>query len=793
MASPTSSSEPGPSSSFDLLHPALQRWAYDQGWKTLRDAQERAIGPIITGDCDIIIAAATAAGKTEAAFLPILSAIATDAEATDETSALTVYDPWADLETGTASGVQVLCLSPLKALINDQFQRLEQLCERASITVHRWHGDVSESSKRKLRSHPSGVLLITPESLEALFVNRGTQIPRLLAGLRYIVIDELHSFIAEQRGAQVQSLMNRVELAIRRQVPRVGLSATLGDMAQAAAFIRPVSPETVEIIEAEKGGAGIRLQVRGYTASPPAMSPKEVRAAEQAGRDVSVEATVTKDRNSIAGDLFETLRGQDNLIFANARGNVELYADLLARTSDRLGIPNEFWPHHGNLSKNIRETVEAYLKDRSRPATAVCTSTLEMGIDIGTVESIAQIGPPPSVAALRQRLGRSGRRGGPSVIRLYISENPLNERSGYIDQLRCGIVQTTAMVRLMLDRWLETPDDPGFNYSTLIQQIMSAIAQHGGATPLELYRALCGPGPFRLVDQTRFALLLRAMAARDLLIQASDGLLLHGTAGERHVNHYSFYAAFQTLDEWRLTAAGKTLGTVPISQPLYEGTMLIFAGRRWKVTDINPDARVITMEPSTGGTPPVFDSGTIEVSDRVRTEMTTVYQSTDEPPWLNPAGEQLLTEGRETFDRLGLGETTALVDEPDVLLFPWMGDRAMHTAAIALRCEGIEANVEGPAIRLSNTSTEEALDAIRVLTAGPPPTPTDLAHFIENPEIDKWDWALDEDLARESAGSRLLDIDGAWVILAKARQDIARTSKPTQTPSNSSRTTSNPG
>ena len=139
----------------------------------------------------------------------------------------------------------------------------------------------------------------------------------------------------------------------------------------------------------------------------------------------------------------------------------------------------------------------------------------------------------------------------------------VDQRSSVVDQLRCDVVQAASMVRLMLDRWLETPDDPGFNYSTLIQQIMSMIAQHGGATAVELHRALCGPGPFRLVGSARFAQLLRAMASEDLIIQASDGLLLHGAVGGRHVNHYGFYTAFQTAAEWRLVNGGKTPRDIP--------------------------------------------------------------------------------------------------------------------------------------------------------------------------------------------------------------------------------------
>ncbi len=214
----------------------MQRWVHDQGWTSLHDAQERAIGPILDAASDVIIAAATVAGKTEAAFMPILSRVAFDATPEPQADPWRAHDPWAEPEQHPSIGVQVLYLSPLKALINDQFDRLDQMCERADIAVHRWHGDVGEHAKRKVRDDPSGVLLITPESLEATFVNRGSTVPQMLVG-PYIVVDEMHSFMATPRGAQLQSLLNRVEFAVRRRPPRIGLSATLGDMSRAAEFL----------------------------------------------------------------------------------------------------------------------------------------------------------------------------------------------------------------------------------------------------------------------------------------------------------------------------------------------------------------------------------------------------------------------------------------------------------------------------------------------------------------------------------------------------------------------------
>ena len=771
--SSTSGSEPSPSSAFDALHPRMQRWIYDEGWTSLHDAQERAIGPILDGGRDVIIASATATGKTEAAFLPILSNLASgDRKEVGQPDPRSAFDPWNEPAATRSPGVQVLYLSPLKALINDQHRRLGELCERVDIPVHCWHGDVAAEAKRKLVARPSGVLLITPESLEAIFVNRGPRVPGLFAGLRYIVIDELHSFLTTQRGVQVQSLMNRVDLAVRRSAPRIGLSATLGDITRAAALLRPSAPDRVDVVESKQDGRGLMLQLRGYGRAPEPEAP----GGNGPARRPSSERDGTRHgaRSEISGHIFRHLRGQDNLVFTNARNDVEVYADLLARRSEAARVPNEFWPHHGNLSRELREAVEAQLKDPSGPATAVSTSTLELGIDIGSVSSVAQIGTPPSVASLWQRLGRSGRRDDPAVLRLYISERPLDTPNLLVgDALRCGIVQTTAMVRLMLDRWLETPDDPGFNYSTLIQQIMSVIAQHGGATAADMYRGLCGPGPFQLVDRPRFARLLRAMASQDLLIQTSDGLLLHGAAGERHVNHYHFYAAFQTATEWRVMAGGQTLGTIPIYQPLREGVSVIFAGKRWKVVRVDRSERVVELERSGDGAPYFSGGDSAGVSDRVREEMATVYRSSDVPSWLDRQARQLLAEGRTVFERLGLRRTMVVPFPSGVVLFPWIGDRALHTAAIALTDRGIAASVEGPAIRVSGTGVRELTATILDLVYESAPLAAELAGAIKNQEIDKWDWVLDGALADESAGARLLDIEGAWAFFSRAAVDLA--------------------
>lgn len=770
---PAFDSEPNTSSAFARLHPRIQRWVYDNGWTSLHDAQECAIGPILDGNRDLIISAATAAGKTEAAFLPICSVLA---EARDRDNAAVSpdpwlsHDPWAEPATEQPSGVEALYVSPLKALINDQFDRLDQLCEGVGIPVCRWHGDVSGSAKQKLLRNPSGILLITPESLEALFVNRGASIPELLGGLRYVVVDELHSFLATPRGAQLQSLLNRVEVAIRRRPPRIGLSATLGDMLIAATFLRPSDPSAVLLINSDADERELQLQVRGYLASPPKLSPRQVADAERAGETVAVEDSEDGDRLAIRDHLFRVLRGRDNLVFANARRDVEDYADLLARRCERERVPNEFWAHHGSLAKDVREVVEAQLKDRTRPVTAVCTSTLEMGIDIGSVASIAQIGPPPSVASLRQRLGRSGRRDEPSVLRVYVTEDELDSRSNPVDELRCALVQTVAMVQLLLERWVESPDDPGLNYSTLVQQILSMIAQHGGATPLEIHRTLCGPGPFECVDSDRFARLLRDMAAADLIVQMSDGLLLHGQLGEKFVNHYSFYTAFQTSEEWRLVAEGRALGSLPITQPLAIGGLLVFAGRRWRIVEIDAHAHVVELTHSAGGKPPNFGGAGALVSDEVRRQMVAVYGSANVPDWLDREATALLDEGRAAWRRFNLERTVLVASGTGTVVLPWCGDRALVTLNLLLRRCGADTSAEGPSLSVSDRTPTEVMEIARAALQQGKPDSLDLARGLENTQIEKWDWVLDNELSAEAAAARLLDVERAWEALGLIAQ-----------------------
>lgn len=716
------------SSSYGLLDLRVQKWIWEQRWSELHDIQERSIPLILEGKRDLLISAATGRGKTEAAFLPICSKLVSQPKV----------------------GVKALYVSPLKALINDQFRRMESLCQTLDIPVHRWHGDVEGAKKKALLRKPSGILLITPESLEALFVLRGTQLGRLFSQLDYIVVDEIHAFIGSERGAQLRSLLHRIELVTRCRIPRIGLSATIGDLGLAAEFMRFDGADDVAVVNSTASGQELQLQVRGYVTSRPR------------GKSDDEEEEESLAERAVASHLFKVLRGQNNLVFANSRASVEEYADRLRQNAEDLHLPQEFWPHHGNLSKGVREDVERMLKEPGRPTTAVCTSTLELGIDIGAVASVAQIGVPPSVASLRQRMGRSGRRGQPAVLRAYLTEWEMSQQLAPQDAIRSRLVTALAMVELLIKGWCEPPAIGAYNFSTLVQQVLSAIAQFGGVKAQEVWGAYCRRGPFRTVDQSMFASLLRAIAAHDLIVQDGDGTLLLGVTGERIVNHYTFYTAFQTYEEYQVVAGSRVLGTLPLTFGVGEGALIVFAGRRWRVMDVDDDAKVLMIEPAPGGNPPKFEGGELGmVHAEVRRKMRALYEAEELQVYLDDVGKQLLKEGRASYRALGLDSRGVIQHGSNVLLFPWGSDQAHNALALMLRQVGMDAAFDGVAVSIHDQTADSVTASLREVSEHGPDRTEELARGVETLKYEKYDAFLPIELLQAEFAARRLDIAGA--------------------------------
>lgn len=731
MNSHPSSSEQ--SKGFDRLAEPVRRWIWQKGWHSLRDIQERSIPILLDDDRDVIIAAATAGGKTEAAFLPLIS--------------LTLEDP-------SNGGFDLVYVSPLRALINDQFHRLEDLCSKIDLPVYPWHGDISQGVKARARKNPRGILLITPESLEALFVLRGLEVPALFTSTRAIVIDELHALLDNERGVHLRSLLTRLELAVNRRVRRIGLSATLGEMELAREYLRPEAPQAVVLLESSSEGQELKAQIRGYI---------------NKGEEKDDDGTAAK--RAVARHLFSRLRGNRNLIFAGSRQSVEWYADALREISEKERLPLEFLPHHASLSREHRIDLEKRLK--THPATtAVCTSTLELGIDIGDIACVAQIGAPFSVASLRQRLGRSGRRADQAaVLRMYALETAPGADSHPLDRLHLGLVRSIAMVELLIEGWCEPPAAQALHLSTLTHQVLSVITEHGGVNAKRLYATLCERGPFRRIDTRLFARLLKQLGRPGvgLIEQAPDGTLLLGPRGERLVEHYSFYAVFQTPDEYRITLDGKMLGTLPIVAVLAPGMTIIFSGRRWLVLAVRDVDKVIEVRADKTGRPPPFGGAGGLIHDRVVEKMHEVLSAKAVPAYLNETATRILEDARSEFWRLGADQRSICkIGKRSCLIATWTGTVKNSTLALALQARGhtvatydgfLDVN-HGKGCQSVEASLEKIADSVEK-------SPYEFLSGKENLTTEKFHPYLGSDLLVEDASGSRIDLV-ALPILARS-------------------------
>ncbi|MFJ5362357.1 DEAD/DEAH box helicase [Pectobacterium sp. CHL-2024] len=728
------------SSAYDSLDPRVRKWVYKQGWSALRPLQESAIPVVLARDQDVLISAGTAAGKTEAFFLPACSAIA-----------------------DITGGFGIIYISPLKALINDQYRRLESLGEALDMPVTPWHGDVPQSKKKKIRTDPAGILLITPESLESLLINSSGWIKQTFSPVAYIVIDEFHAFIGTERGMQLLSLLNRIDHVLGRHanpVPRVALSATLGELDKVPELLRPDQRLPCEIVTDSNSTATLQVQVKGYLIPVTEKGEEPQSSAEK----------------HVCADIFRLCRGDSHLIFANSRKRTESIAATLSDMCEENVVPNEFFPHHGSLSRELRETLEARLQQGNLPTTAVCTMTLELGIDIGKVQSVIQVTPPHSVSSLRQRMGRSGRRDSPSVLRMLISEQELTATSDMVDRLRLQLVQSMAMIRLMITkRWFEPADARQMHYSTLLHQILAITAQWGGVRADQLWSQLCQTGPFRNIDLTDFKTLLRHMGGYGLLTQLASGEMVIGAEGEKLTNHYTFYAVFNTPEEFRIVAGSRTLGTVPVDSPLLPDQHIIFGGRRWKVTEIEVEKKVIYVEATKGGQPPQFSGGGMSVHDVVRQEMLAIYRENDyriaigskRVDYADATARSLFAEGCDSFKRFNLQNSHFISDGQRSYVLPWMGDKVVNTITALLMRSSFKASSFAGVIEIDDASVPTVQHALKQMLFSGLPSESELAADVPEKYLDKYDDYLPESLLAKGYGAKAYDIEGTQIWLQK--------------------------
>lgn len=654
-----------------MLHPAMQRRVWLWGWQGLKPVQAEAAGPVLSARRDVVISAPTAAGKTEAAWLPILSRLLFDGV------------------DGCARGFSVLAIAPLKALINDQGRRLEEMAAGTDIPVHLWHGDVAASKKASAAASPSGVLLTTPESLEAMMMLRGPWLKMAMQHLRYVVVDELHSFIGSERGKQLQSLLHRLEAAVGRKVPRVAMSATFGDAEGVKHFLRPGGGMPVDVVEAREGGQPVQLAIKEYLATD-TCRPQEL----------------------IAEDLYRRLRGSNNLVFTNSRKEAEAYSVALTDLSLQQGVPVEFRLHHGSLARADREGVERDLQQGRHPVTAICTASMELGIDIGKVKSVAQIGVAGSPSVLRQRLGRSGRRGEPAVLRIYSVDE---ERDDYKYHLRTSLVQNIAVTELVASRAYDAPAPEAAFLSTAVQQLLSMLAQYGSFRPDEAYSMLCGSGVFAALDPGRFASLLQYLESKEMVQTTRSGLVVIGRRGERLASSRDMYSAFTTPKDYVVvdSATRTTIGAVQYKP--YYGEIFTLGGRQWIVDSVEERSATVYVGATHSAGKMMFEGTGPETPPEVTRKMLDIYRSEAIYPYLDAStgAPQQLEMARAWFRRHGVDSNPWISNGPTLTLVTWAGMRANRTIAMmAARELGINPGYDHLGVQSLTPDNVRALSAV---------------------------------------------------------------------------------
>lgn len=729
---------------FDRYAPFVQEYIYQNHWENLRSIQVAAADAIFNTDENVLLTASTASGKTEAAFFPIITLFSED----------------------MPSSVGCIYIGPLKALINDQFSRLNDLCAEADIPVWHWHGDVAQSHKAKLMRHPSGILQITPESLEALLLHKHAAIAKLFGDLRFVVIDEVHSLLRGDRGGQTLCLIERLSRIAGVNPRRIGLSATIGDPEGTGEFLSLGTGRKTIIPKIDAKGSKWRLSMEHfYVKDAQAAEDKQIPGALPVLEEKTDDAPANADPG--IGYIFEHTRGKKCLVFVNSREECEMVTTTLRHYCEMNHEPDRFLVHHGNLSASYRETAEGIMKDDSQYMTTVTTATLELGIDIGRLERAFQIDAPWTVSSFLQRMGRTGRRELPPEMWFVIREDEPEVRAMLPTTIPWKLLQGIALVQLYLEeRWVEPPRLDRLPFSLLYHQTMSTLASCGELSPRALADRVLRLHYFHRITQEDYRVLLRHLIATDHIQQTEQGGLIVGLAGERVINSFKFYGVFQESEEYTVRSESQELGTVVSPPPV--GEKLAIAGHVWQVLDVDHKRRLIYCQQVKGSVPAYFGQCPGDLHTKILTRMRRVLQEDRQYPYLMKNAVARLEQARFTAAHSGAAEKPLINLGGNMwCLLPWVGTYTFLTMErfLKIKCAdrlGLR-NLDSARpffIQFTMKADESAFFRVLAEEIRKPIGPMELVYPKELPLFDKYDEYLPEELVKKGFALGVLDVDG---------------------------------
>ena len=731
-------------SAFDRYAPFVQDYIYRNHWDNLRAIQVAAADAIFNTDDNVLLTASTASGKTEAAFFPIITLFSEN----------------------PPSSVGCIYIGPLKALINDQFTRLTDLCEEADIPVWHWHGDVAQSHKSRLMQKPSGILQITPESLEAMLLHKHAAIPKLFGDLRFVVIDEVHSLLRGDRGGQTLCLIERLSRIAGVNPRRIGLSATIGDPEKTGAFLSLGTGRNTIIPKIDAKGAKWRLSMEHFYV-------KDVQAAE--GKEIFEALPVLEEKTADApknadpgiGYIYEHTKGKKCLVFVNSREECETVTTTLRQYCDIQQERDRFLIHHGNLSASYRETAEGIMKDDSQYMTTVTTATLELGIDIGRLERAFQIDAPWTVSSFLQRMGRTGRRESPAEMWFVMREDEPEARAMLPSTIPWKLLQGIALVQLYLEeRWCEPPRLDRFAYSLVYHQTMSTLASCGEMSPKALADRILRLHYFHRVSQEDYKVLLRHLIKTDHIQQTEQGGLIVGLAGERVVNSFKFYGVFVESEEYTVRSESQELGTVCLPPPV--GEKLAIAGHVWLVLDVDHKRHLVYCEQVKGSIPAYFGECPGDLHTKILRRMRKVLKEDRSYPYLMKNAVARLDQARYTASHSGAADRPLINLGGNMwCLLPWVGTYPFLAMErfLKIKCAdrlGLKNFDSARPYYMQFTMKVSEADFYQIVREEirKPIDPLELVYPKELPLFDKYDEYLPEELVRKGFAYGVLDLDG---------------------------------
>ena len=649
---------------------------YKHGWTELKAIQTEAARIIFETDSNLLLTTPTASGKTEAAFFPILS----------------------ELYLNPSESFGVIYIAPLKSLINDQFSRMDELLEESGIPVCHWHGDVAVSHKNRALKTPRGILQITPESLESMLINRSNDIVRLFSGLRFAVIDELHTLTGSDRGNQIICQLSRISRLIGSSPRRVGLSATVGDVRSACEWLSAGSGRETICPEVPRqkllwrlGAEHFYIGSDGIANSAPSAPAEYFTPEPETGEKTPPPQNTSKDaetKNKPVKELrldpgyeyiYDCVKGKKCLVFSNSREETEYITATLRQIASKRGEPDIFSIHHGNLSAAIREEAELDLKNDDIINTTCATVTLELGIDIGKLERVIQVEAPNSVSSLLQRIGRSGRRGSPpEMMIVYREERPLPDTP--LPQLiPWQLLQGTAIIQLYAEeRFIEPPIRKKMPLSLMFHQTLSILLASGELTPAQLAGRVMGLPPFSGVDRETYRSLLVSMINNDFIERTDEGGLIVGLSGERLTSGFKFYAVFKDSEDYTVRSGSDEIGT--ITSPPPAGDRFALAGRVWEVEEVDIKGKLVFVRPVEGKMEISWPGDFGEIHTKILKRMLKVLCEDTVYPYLKPNARKRLEEARAIARRTGVTEKPIVhLGGYTYALFPWLGTRSFRT------------------------------------------------------------------------------------------------------------------